>query len=118
MYSEMNSVTRSLCLKELAPWLAQPVEYEQALNEFDGYNAHVRSIFLYRINDRRVSLASKPNFRVRKEYASSPEPEGAYSELPVIYREEHDRALMYRDFLQWTVRATGLDVNTTIAVDL
>ena len=118
MDSEADGTIRSLCLKELAPWLARPVEYRTALEVFAHYNATVRSIFLYRINDRRVSLVDKPGFRVREEYAGKWEPTPSTLDLPVIYREEYERSLMYRDFLQWPIRATELDVNTTLAVDV
>ncbi len=109
-----EAVIESLCLQQLSPWLGAPIDRAAAEAVYHDLNATVRSVFLLRIADGRVSLLDKPGFSLRDTFndSSQAEPEG-----PVIYLEEFIRAQMYRQFFERCL-AGGAPLNLLIAIDV
>lgn len=110
-----DPVTHSLRLQQMAPWLGSILRRSRTEEVYHALNASVRSIFLYRIGGGEVELLEKPAFTVRETFndSSEPEPEGK-----IVYREEHIRAQMYRDFFVRVLSGRTGAIDMVIAVDV
>lgn len=110
-----EGVIESLCLQQLSPWLGAPIDRAGAEAVYHALNATVRSVFLLRISEGRVSLLEKPGFKLRDTFndSSQPEPEGL-----VIFREEYIRAQMYRQFFERCLADSDRPLNLLIAIDV
>jgi Glycosyl transferase family 90 len=110
-----DPVIHSLKLQQFSPWLSSPISRSSAEEVYQSLNLTVRSIFLYRIKDGKVTLLDKPGFKVRETFndSSEPEPEGRF-----IFREEFIRANIYRDFFTRALAGSEHVFDILIAVDV
>lgn len=101
----VDNVIQSMCVGELAVWNARRVSYEAALAEYEKYNSTRQSTFLFKIQDRNVSILDKPAFFTREQLT---DPSGS---LAIV-------ADLYKNFLQDVVRTVCPELDTVLAADL
>jgi hypothetical protein len=101
----VDNVIRSMCVGELAVWNAQRVSYDAALAEYEAHNATRISTFLFKIEDGNVSIADKPAFFTREQFA-----ETSNSFIRA--------ANLYKEFLQDVVRTVCPELDILLAIDL
>ncbi len=90
MYNR-DAIIHAWCVRQLSYWQARRPSRKDALAYYESLNASEDSVFLFRVQDGCVTLIDKPAFYTLDDY-------DARSNGLV------DRALMYLDFLQRTVR--------------
>ena len=99
MNDSLDTAIRSWCLAELALWRARRLSYADIGAEYRRLNETRPWCFIFQIRDGQVSIAEKP------------------PDLPP-HRESQHRARLYLKFIQDTVTAHRLDVDTSFVIEV
>lgn len=95
-----DATIRLWATRELAPWLANPIDRQDAAREFSNLDAKRRPITLFRIQDGHVTITGKT--------PTDPATTDGYAR----------RAFLYRDLLQEAAAATATNLDLLLCASM